>query len=231
MDKRLNKALAEAGIGARRKVENLIFGGVVTVNGKVCILPQHRIDPTRDIVCVRGKPIGYPDKVYFILNKPTGFACTHKRIGKRAILYDLFDPSCGRIFSVGRLDKDTSGLLIVTNDGDFSQKVIHPSSGVEKEYVAKTNQEIMPKDLAKLMQGTTVMGVHVKPVSVRKVRKGTVKIVVMEGKKHEVREMMASANLKVQELKRVRIGQLRLGTIPLGQFRELSDSEKELIFS
>lgn len=227
MSIRLNKALAQAGIGARRKVEALIFGGVVTVNGDVCTVPGLQVDPRKDQVCVHGDPITFEKKVYYLLNKPRGYTCSHKRIGKKAIVYDLFDPTEGRLFTAGRLDRDTSGLIIVTNDGDFSQKVIHPSSSIEKEYVAKTNQEIMPKDLAKLMQGTKVMGTHVKPVSVKKVRKGTVKITVMEGKKHEVREIMAAAGLKVLELKRIRIGSLCLGSLPVGAVRELGEKERE----
>lgn len=231
MSIRLNKALAQAGVGARRKVETLIFDGQVTVNGDVCTLPYFKINPSSDTICVNGTPVDFAQKVYYLLNKPTGYTCSHKRVGKKSIVYDLFDESEGRLFTAGRLDRDTSGLIIVTNDGDFSQKVIHPSSNLQKEYVVKTNQEIMPKDLKRLMEGTKVQGTHVKPVAVKKVRKGTLKIVVMEGKKHEVREIVAAAGLKVLELKRVRIGSLTLGSLPLGAWRELSKAEMEQIFA
>jgi 23S rRNA pseudouridine2605 synthase len=169
-------------------------------------------------------------KLYFMLNKPAGFICTNTRPGKKAIVLDLF-PTTERLFTVGRLDKETTGLLLVTNDGHFANKVIHPSSNVIKEYIVKTLQEITPEHLEALSQGARVDAKWIRPVSVHKVRKGTFKICVKEGKKHEVRIIAERAGLKVVELTRVRIGSLVLGTLPKGRFRPLSEKDKQLIFS
>ena len=228
MEKRLNKYLAEAGIGARRKVETLIFAGQVAVNGELCLLPQTRVHPGKDKITVCGEKVKLPGKIYLIINKPVGYTCSHKRLGKGALVYDLL-PQDSRLFSVGRLDKETSGLLIATNDGDFSQEVIHPSKRIEKEYIVKTNQEITHLHLTTISRGTRVTGVWVKPRSVVKVRKGTLKVVVIDGRKREVRELMQAAGLKVLELKRVRIGGLKLGTLPVGASRELSEQEREQV--
>ncbi|MDN3507843.1 MAG: pseudouridine synthase [Simkaniaceae bacterium] len=229
MKKRLNRFLAEAGIGARRKVEDLVRDGRVSVNGAVCEDLGAWVDG--DEVRVDGKVVEIEEKVCFMVNKPIGYTCSHERVGKKKILYDLLPNFPFRLFSAGRLDRETSGLIIVTNDGSFSQRVIHPSAGIEKEYIVKTNREIMHHDLVKMSEGARVTGVWVKPVSVTKVRRGTIKIVVKEGRKHEVREIVAAAGIKVLELKRIRIGGLRLGSLPEGGVKELNDKEKESLFS
>jgi 23S rRNA pseudouridine2605 synthase len=229
--KRLSKALAAAGIASRRAAEELIFGGHVQVNGETILLPQHHIDWKSDRITVDGQGVrAEQKKIYYMLNKPLGFICTSVRPGKKAIVLDLF-PNTERLFTVGRLDRETTGLLLVTNDGHFANKVIHPSSNVIKEYIVKTMQEITPEHLETLAQGARVDEKWIRPVSVHKVRKGTFKICVKEGKKHEVRIIAERAGLKVTELTRVRIGSLVLGTLPLGQFRVLTDKDKELIFS
>lgn len=229
--KRLSKALAAAGIASRRAAEELIFGGRVQVNGETILLPQHHIDWESDRITVDGQGVkAEQKKIYYMLNKPLGFICTSVRPGKKAIVLDLF-PNTERLFTVGRLDRETTGLLLVTNDGHFANKVIHPSSNIIKEYIVKTMQEITPEHLETLAQGARVDEKWIRPVSVHKVRKGTFKICVKEGKKHEVRIIAERAGLKVTELTRVRIGSLVLGTLPLGQFRVLTDKDKELIFS
>jgi len=136
-----------------------------------------------------------------------------------------------RSFTVGRLDKDTSGLLIVTNDGEFTNQAIHPSSNIQKEYIAKTNHEITDLHLKTISAGTKIEGTFVKPIKVKKVRKGTLKVIVGEGKKREVRLLIEAAGLEVRELKRVRIGGLVLGNLPLGSWRPMTNKEKELIFN
>lgn len=228
---RLSKALASAGVASRRAAEQLIFDGRVTVNGEKILLPQHHVVVGKDRIEVDGKRIRSAErKRYFILHKPKGYLCSNKRRENERLVIDLFSNCSERLFTVGRLDKDSSGLLIVTNDGQFGQKVIHPSSNIKKEYVLKTQEEVDDIHLKKLSAGTYVEGSFVKPVSVKKMRRGTVKITVMEGKKREVRLMAAAAGLKVRELCRVAIGGLRLGKLPLGCYRELSESEKAAIF-
>jgi 23S rRNA pseudouridine2605 synthase len=229
--KRLSKALAAAGVASRRAAEELIFEGRVKVNGVVEKVPQTLVDWDADIILVDDEPIkGEERKVYYILNKPHGFVCTNVRIGTKKLVIDLFAHLNLRLFTIGRLDRDTTGLLLVTNDGHFANKVIHPSSNIAKEYLVKTSQEITDAHLKDISKGTYIEGSWIKPVKVEKVRKGTLKVVVKEGKKREVRLLVQNSGLEILELSRIRIGGLRLGTIPEGVFREMTDNEKKSIF-
>jgi len=223
---RLNKALAEAGVAARRTCDHLIFSGKVAINGLVCKKPQTQVEST-DKITVDGKAIDSKKKVYFVMNKPRGFECTHKRpIGKK-IVYDLLSEHHSRLFSVGRLDRETTGLLILTNDGDFANQIIHPSSNITKEYLVRTDAEITHEHLVKMSTGIEIDGVFVKPKRVKKVRRNTFKICVKEGKKHEVRLIASSAGLEVLELKRIRIGNLELGNLPEGAVQTLTGKQRE----
>lgn len=227
---RLSKALAQAGIASRRASEELIFEGRVRVNGTIEKLPQSQVDPEIDEIQVDGKALTIEKKVYFLLNKPPGYDCSNKRFSKNSrLVIDLFAHLPQRLFTVGRLDRETTGALIVTNDGDFSQRLIHPSFDHTKEYVAKTGQEITDEHLKRLAEGTRVQGVWIKPKLVKKVRRGTVKVAVSEGKKHEVRELLKAAGLTVLELKRIRLGPFILGELPLGAFRPLTRAEIDSI--
>lgn len=227
---RLSKTMAAAGIASRRACETLIFEGRVKVNGTVALLPQTMVDG-KDKISVDETPIsGAEPKVYYLLNKPSGYICSAKRSKNSKIVLDLFEDAEERLFTVGRLDKDTCGLLLVTNDGHFANRVIHPSANIPKEYLAKTDQEITPEHLLAISSGTLVEGVFVKPIRVTKVRKGTLKVTILEGKKREVRLLMEAAGLHVQELTRIRIGGLHLGTLPLGSWRAMTEREKTLIF-
>lgn len=227
LKQRLSKYLAAVGIASRRKCEELIFDGQVQVNGATILVPQTLVGP-QDQIKVNQQPISSPPgKVYYILNKPKGYVCS--TVGRKQVL-DLFSEKDERLFTIGRLDKDTYGLLLVTNDGHFAHRVIHPSSGIHKEYLAKTDEEIMPEHLQMISQGALVDGVLVKPIRVTKVRRGTLKVTLAEGKKHEVRILLKAAGLEVLELSRIRIGGLHLGTLPVGQWRTLTEREKTLIF-
>jgi 23S rRNA pseudouridine2605 synthase len=229
--KRLSKALASAGIASRRACEALIFAGRVQVNGVVVKVPQTLVDWELDRIHVDALPLqGEHNKVYYMLNKPAGYICSNTRPGRKSIVLDLFPESEKRLFTVGRLDRDTTGLLLVTNDGHFAHRVIHPSSNIIKEYIVKTAQEITPAYLAILSEGARVDERWIRPVSVQKVRRGTFRILVKEGKKHEVRIMAERAQLKVLELTRIRIGSLVLGSLPEGEFRALTESDKQLLF-
>lgn len=228
--KRLSKTLAGAGIASRRGCEDLIFEGKVTVNGKIVLKPETHVNiETDDIRVDDQKVCSEQDKVYYILNKPNGFICSNKPMERKKLVIDLF-PTDKRVFTVGRLDRDTTGLLIVTNDGNFSQKVIHPRSDIEKEYLVKTQQEIGPEHLKGITKGAFVEGTYVRPISVKKVRRGTLKIIVKEGKKREVRVLVQKTGLKILSLSRIRIGGLKLGSIPEGTYREMTSADKEAIF-
>lgn len=223
--------MAAAGVASRRACEELIFAGRVKVNGDVTLLPQTMVGRS-DNILVDGEPVSKAEaKVYYMLNKPEGYICTTRTNLKTKLVLDLFEGAAERLFTVGRLDKDTKGLLIVTNDGHFANKVIHPSSNIMKEYLAKTDQEITAEHLKAISSGTLVEGVFVKPARVVKVRKGTVKIAVCEGKKREVRLLLQGAGLEVLELTRIRIGGLHLGSLQEGQWRQLSSQERTLIFN
>lgn len=229
--KRLAKALAAAGVASRRACEELIFTGKVEVNGKIEFVPQTLVSWDEDDILVEGRRIkGEEKKAYYILNKPVGYICSNTRVGSKRIILDLFDDADQRLFTIGRLDRDTSGLLLVTNDGHFAQKVIHPSSRIVKEYLIKTLQEISHEHLQSISEGAFVEGSWVKPVRVTKVRKGTLKIAVMEGKKREVRIFVQKVGLDIVSLERIRIGSLTLGPLPIGTWRDLTEKEKELIF-
>jgi len=223
MKLRLNKALAS--VASRRGAEKLIDEGRVTLNGAIVTHPAPFVDPAVDRICVDGKPLRKEEKkVYYLLNKPLGYLCTAQAGPAKRVL-DLFAHIPYRLFTAGRLDRETSGLILVTNDGLFAQQLMHPSFGHHKEYIAKVSQEISDFHLKLIAQGAIIQGTPIRPISVKKIRRGTLKIVVAEGKKHEVRELVAHAGLKLLELKRVRIGPLMLGALPLGGWRELSDNE------
>lgn len=229
---RLSKVLAGAGVASRRACEELIFQGLVKVNGSIVKVPQTMVDLEKDEVMVRGNPVKQSeDKVYYLLNKPSGYICSAKRTSSQSkLVLDLFHDEGHRLFTVGRLDKDTEGLLLVTNDGHFANKVIHPSSDIHKEYLVKTNQEVTHDHLVAISQGTLVEGAFVRPVRVEKVRRVTLKVVISEGKKREVRMLLDAVGLKTESLIRIRLGGLRLGPLPSGAWRSLSDNEKQLIF-
>lgn len=238
---RLSKILAAAGVASRRSCEELIFQGGVTVNGSVCNIPQTRVDPAKDIIYVNGRRISkkLPPKVYFALNKPKGYICSSGEKETRPVisLFDDFlkswnkkhpgDPK-PRLFTVGRLDVSTTGLIIVTNDGEFAQKLSHPSSNMSKEYIATVEGEVNKGHMNALCEGTTIEGVQCMPDLVELLPKQLgisrhrLRIVVHEGRNHEVREIVKNAGLEIHALKRVRIGGFRLPSdLPLGKHVEL----------
>ncbi|CAN8287210.1 unnamed protein product [Cochlearia groenlandica] len=242
---RLSKVLAAAGVASRRNSEELIFDGKVTVNGSLCITPQTRVDPTRDIIYVNGNriPKKLPPKVYFVVNKPKGYICSSGEKETKSVI-SLFDEFLAtwdkrnpgtpkpRLFTVGRLDVATTGLIVVTNDGDFAQKLSHPSSSLPKEYITTVVGDVHKRHLMAISEGTIVEGVRCVPDSVELLPKqhdiprARIRIVVHEGRNHEVREIVKHAGLEVHSLKRVRIGGFRLPSdLGLGNHAELKQGE------
>ncbi|GLT64238.1 hypothetical protein SLA2020_367440 [Shorea laevis] len=246
---RLSKVLAAAGVASRRNSEELIFEGKVTVNGSVCNAPQTQVDPARDIIYVNGNrlPKRQPPKVYFALNKPKGYICSSgEKESKSALgLFDDFLKDWGkgnpalpkpRLFTVCRLDVATTGLIIVTNDGDFAQSLSHPSSNLTKEYIAAIDGVVNKRHLIAIGEGTVIEGIHCTPDSVEllprqlDLPRPRLRIVVHDGRKHEVRELVKSAGLKIHSLKRVRIGGYRLPSdLGLGKHVELKQSDLKLL--
>lgn len=223
--------MAAAGIASRRACEEIIFQGRVKVNGTVVLLPQTLVCAETDEIIVDGQRMRSEEqKVYYILNKPDGFICSNARLGSKRLVLDLFAGLPYRLFTVGRLDRDTTGLLIVTNDGHFANRVIHPSSNISKEYLVKTSQEVTDVHLKAISKGTRIENTLIRPVRVVKVRKGTLKVTVKEGKKREVRLLVQNAGLDILELSRIRIGGLTLGPLTEGSYREMTDAEKDILF-
>lgn len=227
---RLSKVLATAGVASRRVCERIIFDGRVAVEGVVTRVPQTLVEKGRTKITVDGiSPGGSEGKRYYLLNKPRGYVCSGKREGLQCRVVDLFADVGVRLFTVGRLDRDTTGLLIVTNDGHFAQKVIHPSANLPKEYLVKTVEEVSSEHLARIAGGMVIGRSGVRPLSVKKVRRGTIKVVVKEGKKREVRLLVRNAGLTLLSLSRIRIGNLRLGHLPEGGRREIFEREKNAL--
>ncbi|KAL4621526.1 hypothetical protein ACB092_06G234700 [Castanea dentata] len=241
---RLSKVLATAGVASRRSSEELIFGGKVTVNGSVCNTPQTRVDPAKDIIYVNGNrlPKKQPPKVYLALNKPKGYICSSGDKESKSVLSLVDDylkildkRNSGvpkpRLFTVGRLDVATTGLIIVTNDGDFAQQISHPSANLSKEYIAVIDGDVNKRHLIAISDGTVIEGVHCTPDSVEllprqpDIPRPRLRIVVHEGRKHEVRELVKNAGLEIHSLKRVRIGGFRLPSdLGIGKHIELKQS-------
>ncbi|XP_022990378.1 putative ribosomal large subunit pseudouridine synthase SVR1, chloroplastic [Cucurbita maxima] len=246
---RLSKVLAAAGVASRRSSEELIFEGRVTVNGSVCNTPQTRVDPARDIIYVNGNrlPKKLPSKVYLALNKPKGYICSSGKKESKSVI-NLFDDYLKswhktypgqpkpRLFTVGRLDVATTGLIIVTNDGDFAQSISHPSSGISKEYIAAIDGAVSKQNLITISEGTVIDGVHCIPDAVEllpqqpDIPRSRLRITVHEGRNHEVRELVKAAGLEIYSLKRVRIGGFRLPSdLGLGSYIELKQCDLKAI--
>ena len=226
---RINKHLRNCGIASRRKVEEHILKGEVEING-VISKDLSALVGEDDIIRVNGnKVIPIETFVYYIFNKPKGHECTHKSHNGKPTVYDLL-PKFPPLFSVGRLDRETTGLLILTNDGDFANKVIHPSSNIIKTYIAETWDEITYSNLERIKEGTVVEEIYIKPHDVQKLCKTKVQVQVKEGKKREVRILITDAGLSLKALSRTKIGELTLGTLAEGSYKTLSEEEKLKIF-
>jgi 23S rRNA pseudouridine2605 synthase len=222
---RLQKVLARAGIGSRRACDELIAAGRVLVNGLPARLGQ-RVEVTHDVVLIDGAPVGIlPGLVYYLLNKPEGVIATASDPEGRPTVTELL-PSSPRVFSVGRLDAATSGLLIMTNDGELAQVVAHPSNGVEKEYLAEVVGDPTPQALRRLREGVEIEpGIVTKPARVAKRAPGVLRIVIHEGRNRQVRRMCDAVGYPVKRLVRTRIGPISDIHLQPGEFRELSQKE------
>lgn len=227
---RLNKFLAHSGVGSRRKVEELIFSKVIKVNDKIVDTPYTMIDPTKDVVKVNSRIVKEEKKYYFILHKPKGFICSNQKKPGEKLVIDLFKDFSCKLFNVGKLDKNTTGLLIVTNDGDFANRVTHPSSNLEKEYMAEVEETITPEHIRKIQKGGYIDNKFVKPILVLKTKRKVLKIVVKDKQKREAKILLERANLTLLDLKRVRLGKLNLSSIPYGYYKIATLKEVEKIF-
>jgi 23S rRNA pseudouridine2605 synthase len=225
---RLQRILARAGYGSRRACEELIVEGRVTLNGTVATLGD-RADPVEDEVRVDGLEVNLdPNVKYYALHKPLGVVTTMRDPQGRPDIR-AFLPEGPRIFPVGRLDRDTEGLLLLTNDGDLANALTHPRFGIEKEYLAEVEGVPTPKHVGQLRRGVELEDGHARTkgarVAGRSGDRGAVRLVMTEGRKREVRRLLAAVGLPVTRLVRVRVGEVRLGGLPPGERRELTHDE------
>jgi 23S rRNA pseudouridine2605 synthase len=221
---RLQKVLARAGVGSRRACEDLVAEGRVTVNGAVATLGR-RVDPERDEVAVDGVPVGVrPGLVYYVLNKPRGVVTTAADPQGRPTVVGLV-PAEPRVFPVGRLDADTEGLLLLTNDGDLAHRLAHPSFGVEKEYLAEVVGTPSRGALRRLREGVDLDDGRTAPATVGVVEPSVLRVAIHEGRNRQVRRMCEAVGHPVVRLVRTRIGPLTDRRLAPGEWRPLEPAE------
>jgi len=230
---RLNKFLASAGVASRRKCDDIIMSGVVAVNGKTVNELGITINEKKDKITVEGRVVKLPSSfVYIKLNKPKGYACTASDEKGRKTIYELIDCE-ERLFSIGRLDYDTEGLIILTNDGDFANKVAHPRYNTEKEYRVTVEGEIKESELAVMRKGVVVNGERMPSAKVEwlSYENGFTKlsVVIDEGQNRQVRRMFEAIGHEIKLLKRVRIGAVKLGGLSRGEYKDLTEAELNLL--
>ena len=229
---RLEKYIATSGIASRRSVKKSIQAGLVTVNGEPVLVPGHPINVEIDSVEFEGKQVEpLAEHIYLMLNKPAGCLTTRSDERGRPTVMELVADLRDTIYPVGRLDLETEGLLLFTNDGDFAYRLLHPSHEVEKTYLVWVKG--VPRDdaIQRLRQGVTISSGATAPAKIKRVKvskdsaSAKFEVVIHEGKKRQVRLMFKAVGHPVIRLKRVRIGNLRLGNLPSGQYRFLSPEE------
>jgi 23S rRNA pseudouridine2605 synthase len=229
---RLNKILAHAGVGSRRRCDELIAAGRVTVDGLAARELGTKVEGTQDIR-VDDQPICAESRVYWLVNKPRGYLCTNHDPAGRPLAVDLVPKVQERVFTVGRLDEDSEGLLLLTNDGELANRLTHPRFGVEKTYMVQVAGSPSADDIARLLKGVYLSEGHVRARRVKKLRKQGestwLEIVLSEGKNREIRRMLATLGHKVMRLQRLAIGPVRLGHLKAGKARRLAPRELEML--
>lgn len=237
MKTRLQKFLADAGVASRRASEQIILEGRVTVNGDTVTLLGSRVDPLQDRVAVDGKLVKPKRKYYIALHKPRRVLTTRKAEGKddRPIVFDLLPPEWNNLFPVGRLDYESEGLLFLTNDGDFCLKLTHPRYGVTKTYLALVEGKVEPPVIAKITSGVYDRGEKLIAQKARILsatkRESVVELQLTEGKNREVRRLFESQGFTVKRLQRTQIGKIKLGELPPGKWRTLTEAEIKSLLS
>lgn len=226
----MQKYIAECGIASRRAAEKMIECGRVSVNGDIVDFMGFIIDPDKDVVEIDGEEIRPEHKKYYImLNKPKNYVTTVKDDFGRPTVMELIKDINARMYPVGRLDFDTSGLLIMTNDGEFANMVMHPSHEINKAYIAKVAHPLTNDQLNMLRRGVSIDGVITAPAKAENILNAKygaeVKITIHEGKNRQVRKMLAEVGADVMSLKRISVGSLTLGNLPTGKWRHLSEAE------
>ena len=227
---RLNKYIAESGICSRRMADNLIDDRKVKVNGKLVIEKGITVDAQQDIVEVDGKVIKQQNKkVYILLNKPVGYVTTVKEQFNRPCVTDLIKEQV-RVYPIGRLDMDTSGLLILTNDGELTNKITHPKNRIYKTYEVETAKEVSNDDINKLKNGVDIGDYITAPAMIKRISNNKLEISICEGKNRQVRKMIEAVNNKVKALNRTKIGGLYLRKLKPGEYMQVGRSFLDKVF-
>lgn len=227
---RLQKLISQAGITSRRAAEELILNGRVTVNDTVVTELGSKADPAQDRIAVDGKPLRFSAKhLYILLNKPTGYITALKDSQERPLVTDLLKGVEERVYPVGRLDYNTEGLLLLTNDGEWANRLMHPRHEVEKEYHVRVRGKVLDQQLKRMAGGVELEEGVTAPAVVRLVKGSDlndwISVTIHEGKNRQVRRMCEAVSLSVVRLRRVRYGCLEIGALKPGQFRHLTEAE------
>ena len=232
---RINKYLATCGVASRRNADKMIQDGLVKINGRICSMGDD-VNVGEDTVVANGKVVSIVKHFdYYIMNKPKGYVCTVKDDKGRKTVIDLLPPSAKRLFPVGRLDYDTEGLLILTNDGDLTFRLTHPKNEVPKTYLVKTEKPVSDEDVQKLRSGVYIDGVKTKKCNIRLIEStktgSKLHITITEGRNRQVRKMFEAVNNNVDFLKRIKIGDLTLTGLDRGQVRQLTAREVDYLLN
>lgn len=235
MEERLQKYMASCGVASRRKCEEIILEGKVKVNGIVVKELGIKVDPLNDKIEYNDKIITKEEKkVYIMLNKPEGYISSVKDEKGRETILDIVKVE-ERVYPIGRLDYDSSGLLLLTNDGEIYNKIIHPREELTKKYIAVVKGEITTKDIEAFKRGIDIGGYVTAPAELKIISYdrdiSTIEIGIHEGKNRQIRKMCAAINHEVLSLKRISIGELKLGYLKRGEWRELKKEEVEYIMN
>lgn len=227
--KTLDRVLSKAGVGSRVEAARWVRAGRVRVNGRPVRDPDHWIDMERDRVRLDGQPLQARQRIYLLLYKPAGYLTTYRDPQGRSTVYDLVADAGTFLSPVGRLDLDTSGLLLMTNDNQFAERVTNPNSHVPKTYLVKASARLTDDQLQRLRDGIELSDGPTRPAQVVRVRDSAkythVEITLTEGRNRQVRRMVEALGATVLKLVRVRIGNIRIGTLPIGKWRMLTEAE------
>lgn len=218
------KYLAACGLGSRRACESPVKDGRVSVNGKVVTNLATRIDPAADEVTIDGEPVKPRELVYYLLNKPAGYTCSRSDAHAEKLVTELV-PNDPPVWPVGRLDRETTGLLIVTNDGELTQRLTHPRHEKSKEYIVETEPPFTAKDIAAIRRGVILEDELTVPDRFEELEPGRYKIVIHEGRKRIIKRLVAYFGRQVVTLERTAIDRLRLEDLPPGRYRKLTRNE------
>jgi 23S rRNA pseudouridine2605 synthase len=226
---RLNKFLAHAGAGSRRNCDDLVSAGRVRIDGQIVRELGVQVDPDRQSVSVDGQPVQTEREVYWLVNKPRGYLCTNYDPAGRPLAVDLVQHVAQRVYTVGRLDEDSEGLLLLTNDGELAYRLMHPRFGVEKTYDVLVAGSPSSADQQQLLKGVWLSDGHVHARRVKRLKKSGestwLRIVLAEGKNREIRRLLARLGHKVLRLKRIAIGPIRIAKLKSGKARRLRVEE------